>query len=589
MKARPDGQKLRGGYYTPEPIARFLARWALRSPDETVLEPSSGDGNILVAALERLVSLGAPRGSLPNQVYGIEFDEDEAEKARSRLAKAGDSMSGSVRTGDFFAHAEQQFFGERYFGSAVGQRKGFDAVLGNPPFIRYQNFPEEHRAAAFRLLESFGFRPNRLTNAWLPFVVLSSFLLNEKGRLALVIPAELFQVGYAAEVRRFLSDYFRNLTLVTFRKLLFADAQQEVILLLGERDGQLSEGIRTVELNDAEDLESFQTADLERIEIKPMDHSTEKWTQYFLTSEEIRLLRQLRADERLTRSGEVIDVDVGVVTGNNNYFILNNEQTRARGLEAHVERIVTRSAHLPGLSLTEDDWARHTEKLYANALFLPKIGSPTSIPPEVKAYIEVGEEGQQHVGYKCRIRRQWYVVPSVWVPDAFMLRQVHSYPKIVVNRAGATCTDTIHRVRFLNGHSGESVAGAFLNSLTFAFSEVTGRSYGGGVMTFEPSETEALPIPLLNAQLLDLDEIDRLLRSGDIEAVLNITDRVLLQGGLGLSKDQVVMLRGIWKKLRDRRINRRLKKRIEIDRALTSPQNVTAPYVVRELTGTATK
>ena len=74
-----------------------------------------------------------------------------------------------------------------------------------------------------------------------------------------------------------------------------------------------------------------------------------------------------------------------------------------------------------------------------------------------------------HQGYKCRIRKRWYVVPSVWVPDAFMLRQVHAYPKLVLNTAQAVCTDTIHRVRFLNGANGETVIAAYLNSLTFAF------------------------------------------------------------------------------------------------------------------------
>jgi len=104
------------------------------------------------------------------------------------------------------------------------------------------------------------------------------------------------------------------------------------------------------------------------------------------------------------------------------------------------------------------------------------------------------------------------------------------------------------------------VTAAFLNSLTFAFAEVTGRSYGGGVLTFEPSEAESLPLPLTGAKQLDLKHICKLLRDDDIDAVLDITDRMLLIEGLGLSKEQVRMLRGIWGKLRDRRINRKHKR-----------------------------
>jgi len=175
----------------------------------------------------------------------------------------------------------------------------------------------------------------------------------------------------------------------------------------------------------------------------------------------------------------------------------------------------------------------------------------------VREYIAEGERRGFHEGYKCRIRNRWYVVPSIWTPDAFMLRQVHHHPKVILNRANATCTDTIHRVRFRNGASREAFAAAFLNSMTFAFAEVMGRSYGGGVLELEPKEAEDLPIPLNGAAQLDLKQIHELVLSGNIEAVLSLTDSVLLEKGLGLSTGAARMLRGIWEKLRDRRNARR--------------------------------
>lgn len=143
------------------------------------------------------------------------------------------------------------------------------------------------------------------------------------------------------------------------------------------------------------------------------------------------------------------------------------------------------------------------------------------------------------------------------VPQGFMLRQVYGYPKLILNDFGGTSTDTVHRVNFVNGTNPEQTVCAFLNSLTFAFSEVTGRSYGGGVLTFEPSEAEKLPLPMIGAERLDMAQIDNLLREGNIEEVLNITDQVLLVEGLGLTQEEVSTIREIWTKLRDRRINRK--------------------------------
>jgi len=559
MTSQPSYQKLRGGYYTPKSIADFLADWAVRSPADEVLEPSCGDGNILVAAARRLLTLGASPETLNQQLHGVELDPQEATKAARRLQMLGIPLTANntIRVGDFFAHCQRNLFGEKVLTLVLKEQQCFDAVIGNPPFIRYQNFPEAHRQIAFRLMERAGFHPNRLTNAWLPFLVVGSLLLKENGRLAMVIPAELFQVNYAAEVRQFLSDYYSRVTLVTFQQLVFDGIQQEVVLLLAERNHTPNGCIRAIELNGIKDLSTLTSARLDTIELKPMDHSTEKWTQYFLESDEIQLLREMRQHPGVTPANQVLDVDVGIVTGRNGFFVLTQSQVKTYGLEPHLERIVSRSGHLNGAVFGATDWQSNVEAQLPAFLFTPADIPVEELPESLQQYITLGEKQGYHEGYKCRIRPRWYIVPSVWIPDAFMLRQVHAYPKLVLNTAQAVCTDTIHRVRFLDGIDGQVLTVAFLNSLTFAFAEVTGRSYGGGVLTFEPSEAESLPLPLTGAEQLDLERIDELLRDGDIDTVLETTDSVLLVQGLGLSEGQAKALRGIWTKLRDRRINRK--------------------------------
>lgn len=554
MKAPLTGQKLRGGYYTPRPIAEFLARWAVRSRTDSVLEPSCGDGNIVVEAARRLMELGADCAQAARGILAVEYDADEAVKARARLQEVGVcSPNGCVRTSDFFRVCQTELIQQPLIDV---QGKQFNAVLGNPPFVRYQNFPEEHRARAFRLMEQAGLHPNRLTNAWAPFLVVAAELLTPDGRLAMVIPAELFQVGYAAELREYLTNRFRRITILTFRRLIFEDIQQEVVLLLCERQAP-GEGVRVIELEDAAALAGFSVDNHAATELKPMDHSTEKWTQYYLDTEEIRLLRTLRADPRLTRSGDVLDVDVGVVTGENSFFVLKEQAMAHYDLTSYVRPIVTRSAHLTGAIFTEQDWRDNVTRQYPANLLNAPDADIAELPACVCEYLKVGEAAAVPTGYKCRIRKRWYVVPSVWIPEAFLLRQVHGYPKLILNKAGATSTDTVHRVRFRNGAEGRAVTAAFVNSITLAFAEVTGRSYGGGVLTFEPSEAEYLPLPLLGAEALDLDHIDALLRAGDVEAALDITDTVLLEQGLGMDRTAICRIRAIWQKLRDRRIYRR--------------------------------
>lgn len=512
------------------------------------MEPSCGDGNILQSVAEVLLKRGAIHTSLPLLIQGVEFDQEEAIKARERISyMSALDATATIHCGDFFS----------YCYSHLSDKRSFDAVIGNPPFVRYQNFPEEQRQFAFYFMQSTGLHPSRLTNSWVPFLVASTLLLNETGRLAMVIPAELLQVNYAAELRYFLSRYYRSITLITFKKLVFDSIQQEIVLFLGERNGGEHTGIRTIELDGIADLVAYQNGAIQKSQLKEMDHSTEKWTMYFLDEEELQLLRVLKEHEQLTLAKHVIDVDVGIVTGLNEFFVLTEQQVEQHALQPYTHRIVGRSAHLQGIRFSEDDWFANAEK-QSPAFLLNLPNTPFyKLPEELQRYVTNGEEKGWHTGYKCRIRNPWYVVPSVWIPNAFMLRQVHHYPKIILNDAAATCTDTIHRVRLRNGTSAKTATVAFLNSLTFAFSEVTGRSYGGGVLELEPNEAERLPLPLTGADNLDLNYLDKLLREGNIYNILDIADNILLRKGLGLSAIDTKRLRTIWEKLRDRRINRK--------------------------------
>ena len=76
-----DSKKLRGGYYTPQPIADFICKWAITNATQKVLEPSCGDGNFIEAAIKRFKELGVPDDQLYGLIQGVELLEIEAEKS----------------------------------------------------------------------------------------------------------------------------------------------------------------------------------------------------------------------------------------------------------------------------------------------------------------------------------------------------------------------------------------------------------------------------------------------------------------------------------------------------------------------------
>ncbi|OJZ72938.1 SAM-dependent methyltransferase [Mycobacterium paraffinicum] len=516
-KAAASAEKARGGYYTPAPVARFLARW-VREAGPRIVEPSCGDG----AILRELAALGGrPRG--------VELVAEEAAKAREFAPVDAANLFGWL---------------------ATTEPGGWDGVAGNPPYIRFGNWAAEQRDPALDLMRRVGLRPSRLTNAWVPFVVASSVLVRDGGRVGLVLPAELLQVSYAAQLREFLLSRFSDITLVTFERLVFDGILQEVVLFCGVA-GAGPARVRTLHLTDAEALAH---ADPDVDWAPALLHEDEKWTKYFLRPDAIRLLRTLKGSTAMTRLGSVADVDVGIVTGRNSFFTFADAQARELGLLPHCVPLVSRSAQLSGLVYDTDCRASDV----AGGLRTWLLDAPRDPGDRALiAHIRAGESAGVHRGYKCSIRKPWWGTPSLWIPDLFLLRQIHRAPRLTVNAAAATSTDTVHRVRLAAGVDAAALATVFHNSVTFAFAEITGRSYGGGILELEPREAEQLPIPpppLGGPELAG--DVDLLLKANEMEKALDLVDRHVLIDGLGLTPEVVAQCRAAWAALRDRRKRR---------------------------------
>jgi len=128
---------------------------------------------------------------------------------------------------------------------------------------------------------------------------------------------------------------------------------------------------------------------------------------------------------------------------------------------------------------------------------------------------------------------------------------------LIINEAGAYTTDTMHRVFVKQGTDINALTASYYNSLSLAFTEVSGRSHGGGVLELMPNEAERILLPyhLENAALLP--QIDKLIRNKtDIEEVLKITNQIILNEHFGLTQKEIKLAHSIWKKLSYRRLNR---------------------------------
>jgi adenine-specific DNA methylase len=529
-------QKALGAWYTPAVTARLLVKWAVPAAKTTVLDPAVGDGRFLIEAGRRLRELGARHAG--EHLLGIDLNPEAVSATRRALAEDGARRARLVH-GDFFAVEAP--------GARCAELPRVDAVVGNPPYIRYQSFAGAGRAAALARARDAGVRLSALCSSWAPFVVHAAQFLRTGGRLGLVLPEELLHTSYAAPVRDFLRRSFRRTAVIRFEGHLFPDSQERVVLLLAEGKGEAPAG--ELRLASADGPEAVRGLDklVEGAERFGPDERPAKWQARF-DDPGSAALESLLARGLLVPLGKLGKASIGYVSGANDFFVLTPSEAARRGFPKRALRwTVLAARQVPGAVLDGADLealARRDERcrLWTGAWAGHRA---------VAAYAAEGEARGISARYKCRVRDPWYVVPGVSVPDAFLTYMSDVIPRLVLNRAGAACSNNLHAVRLggMPDRLRARLVAGFYNSATMLSAERVGRHYGGGVLKLEPSEADRLLVPapgaLERARGLEklLPRVDALLRAGKPAEALLLVDGALLVREFGMDARSLTALR----------------------------------------------
>lgn len=535
-------RKARGAFFTPAAITSFLSDWAIRAAEDSVLEPSAGDAAFLVAAVRRLQELGSDPSVQP-VVDGVEIHSHSAETAESRVVEAGGVPR--ITVSDFFR---------------VKPDPKYSAVIGNPPYIRYQDFSGASRARSREAALKGGVALSGLASSWAAFTVHSALFLKDGGRLGLVLPAELLSVNYAAPIRSFLFDRFSSVQLVLFDEQVFPEVEADVVLLLAEgfNEGPTDAAIIR-HVRNAEDLVS----DTEGQRWVPSDPAG-KWTASLVGRDALGPLSELRSAEYFAPLEQWGDTTLGMVTGNNGYFTLSPARVKELGIPRRdlLRLSPPGSSHLRGLTLSTDMLTRLGASGKSTFLFRPP-GDPSLASAD---YIEAGHTAGVDRAYKCRVRKPWYRVPLLVPADLLLTCMNADTARLTTNEAGAHHLNSVHGV-YLKPETRELgrelLPLASLNSATLLSAEMVGRSYGGGILKIEPREADVwmMPTKALVAEqaeaLRDVrQQVAQLLRHNKLLDAVAVVDKILLTDSGLLGSDEVESIRAAHHALSQRRVTR---------------------------------
>ena len=191
------------------------------------------DGNVT-----HRLSIEAKSQILKNNIYGVDIDAQaceitmmslyikalEGEKTLPHNKELLPSLSNNIRCGNSLI--EFDFLSQRMlvddaekqkanpfewrskttgFGNLIGDKDGFDAIIGNPPYIRIQTLKETDPKQVEYFSKKYATAASGNYDIYVVFVERAVQLLSEKGLFGFIMPHKFFQAEYGKNLRKLIS------------------------------------------------------------------------------------------------------------------------------------------------------------------------------------------------------------------------------------------------------------------------------------------------------------------------------------------------------------------------------------------------
>ena len=298
-------------------------------PRMRLLEPACGQGAFLVPAVERLMNAAkAARvkpGKLANCVRAFDIDEEHVAISRAAVAEmlrlhgAGDADAGGlaqtwVRQGDFLL---------------APLDRGFDAVVGNPPYIRIEQIAPALQAEYRARYQSLYDR----ADLYVAFIEHGLDLLGPRGVLSFVCADRWMLNRYGAPLRRLIADQYHVQSYVDLHQASPFESEvtaYPAIFSIGRQSAGPVMVARMTACSPAEceairaSVRGGKTRAAGDLDFYPAWFEGD--TPWIVTSpEQSEILRLLESKFEPIEKGDLAHVGIGVATGCDEVFIVGKD------------------------------------------------------------------------------------------------------------------------------------------------------------------------------------------------------------------------------------------------------------------------
>ena len=473
-------------FQTPEDLGHALASWVVRKGSDRVLDPAMGTGALLRSVLGRYDSLGIRRGA--SRIYGIEINPSRA-RAAAKILRGQRGARPHLFAGDFLLD-----------GFAIDGTNGFDGVICNPPFVRWQEIPSEYR----RLLNekggwASGSRKSGLAGLHVFFVRKAFEYARPGGRLAFILPSTTFAASYAAPMKHFLKERATIVALLALDPTLevFPGVMTSISLLLIEKrsppKSHRSLIAKLTQVPSPQDLRKMlrgSLVDRTMLALRPLQTGlvvSANWTNL--------VARQPVRQSVLAPLGSIGHVRRGIATGCNAFFTLSRDAVEELGLPPRTVRRFVPGLRNVGYEISPEDI--ELAESAGEKTYLLYLQAEQGTIPAIRSYLDFGAATGVPEGYLTSHRDKWYRLETRQSAPILFTYMTRTRPRFLHNTSGALYLNNligIHPIKRM--HQRDLMAFlAILNSdqvLRQLFA--IGRGYAGGLLKVEPGDLSKLHV-----------------------------------------------------------------------------------------------
>lgn len=468
-----------GQFFTPFPIAHFMAKWITSNPQcNTILDPAVGLGVFFRAILKEA-------DVTSYQLIGYDVDPQVLKKAKILFQGYEDSI---------------RLINRDYMFNDWNNR--YDGIICNPPYQRFQNYKNRNEILA-EFQSRLGLALSGLTNLHTLFLLKSVNQLSENGRAAYILPSEFLNADYGVFIKRNLITHksLKYVIVFDFTENLFDNVITTSCILLFDNSADIKavEFIAVKSLDDLAYLESqfplypnIKTSG-KAVLYEDLDENI-KWRAYYQKQNGSKYKNLVP----LSTYGKIVR---GIATGDNDYFTFNEQKKREFEIEdKYLLPCLTKANQASSYFFTKEDFEKL--RVAGKNVYLLNITDVTS--SAVRRYIQLGEKLGVHKKYLTSHRTPWYSIESR--PSAPILVTVFNRNglRFVRNEADVrnlTCFHCFYLDMFVMDKIDILMAYLITDVAREIFND-NRREYGDGLEKFEPND-------LNNSKVIDLQAVSQ--------------------------------------------------------------------------------